>query len=219
PAIVFNHGYIPPAEYRTTERYVAYQDAFARAGFVTLKSDYRGHGSSEGEARGGYNDPGYTVDVLNAAASLRRDPRVNPDRLGLWGHSMGGQLSLKAMIVDPRLKAASLWAGVIASYDVLSTDWNPPPGEPRTLDALNRRYLRLLSPNAYLRELNGRPIQLHHGTNDADVPYSFQKNLADDLRNAGQGVEAYRYEGDDHNLSRNLRTALNRSVQFFRDNL
>ncbi|MFC6802149.1 alpha/beta hydrolase family protein [Deinococcus caeni] len=47
PAIVFNHGYIPPAEYRTTERYVAYQDAFARAGFVTLKSDYRGHGSSE----------------------------------------------------------------------------------------------------------------------------------------------------------------------------
>ncbi|MFW8625709.1 alpha/beta hydrolase family protein [Deinococcus sp. ME38] len=219
PAIVFNHGYIPPAEYRTTERYVAYQDAFARAGFVTLKSDYRGHGSSEGEARGGYNDPGYTVDVLNAAASLRRDPRVNPDRLGLWGHSMGGQLSLKAMIVDPSLKAASLWAGVIASYDVLSTDWNPPPGEPRTLDAVNRRYLRLLSPNAYLRELNGRPIQLHHGTNDADVPYSFQKNLADDLRNAGQGVEAYRYDGDDHNLSRNLRTALNRSVQFFRDNL
>ena len=52
PAIVFNHGYIPPAEYRTTERYVAYQDAFARAGFVTLKSDYRGHGSSEGQALG-----------------------------------------------------------------------------------------------------------------------------------------------------------------------
>ena len=132
---------------------------------------------------------------------------------------MGGQLSLKAMIVDPRLKAASLWAGVIASYDVLATDWNPPPGEQRTLDAVNRRYLRLLSPNAYLRELNGRPIQLHHGTNDRDVPYSFQKNLADDLRNAGQGVDAYRYDGDNHNLSGNLRTALNRSVQFFKENL
>ena len=82
-----------------------------------------------------------------------------------------------------------------------------------------RRYLRLLSPNAYLRELNGRPIQLHHGTNDKDVPYSFQKNLADDLRNAGQGVDAYRYDGDNHNLSGNLRTALNRSVQFFKENL
>ncbi|WP_425146734.1 alpha/beta hydrolase family protein [Deinococcus sp.] len=83
PAIVFNHGYIPPEQYRTAERYVAYQDAFARAGFVTLKSDYRGHGSSQGEALGGYYDPGYTADVLNAAASLRKDSRVNPGRLGM----------------------------------------------------------------------------------------------------------------------------------------
>jgi hypothetical protein len=32
PAIVFNHGYIPPAQYRTTERYVAYVDWLARSG-------------------------------------------------------------------------------------------------------------------------------------------------------------------------------------------
>lgn len=50
PAVVFNHGYIPPSVYRTKERYVAYQAAFARAGFATLKSDYRGHGRSQGEA-------------------------------------------------------------------------------------------------------------------------------------------------------------------------
>jgi len=220
PAIVFNHGYIPPDEYRTTERYVAYQDAFARAGFVTLKSDYRGHGSSEGTAGGGYDDPGYTVDVLKAAASLKKNPRVNAGRLGLWGHSMGGQLSLRAMLVDRDLRAASLWAGVVAGYDVLATDWGRAPGEERPdLDPLNQRYLRALSPNAYLDELNGRPIQLHHGTADEDVPYSFQQELAGDLRAAGQGVEAYRYEGDDHNLSGNLGLALRRSVAFFQDNL
>lgn len=219
PGIVFNHGYIPPAEYRTTERYVAYQDAFARAGFVTLKSDYRGHGDSEGEARGGYNDPGYTVDVLNAAASLKSDPRVNARRLGLWGHSMGGQLSLRAMLVDPDLKAASLWAGVMAGYDVLATDWNPPAGEQRPLDDFNRRYLRLLSPNASLGDLRGRPLQLHHGTADKDVPYSFQVALANDMRAAGQPFTAFKYEGDDHNLSGNLGLALRRSVQFFKDQL
>ena len=32
PVIIFNHGYIPPAQYRTTERYVAYVDGFARNG-------------------------------------------------------------------------------------------------------------------------------------------------------------------------------------------
>ncbi len=220
PAIVFNHGYIPPPQYRTTERYVAYQDAFARAGFVTLKSDYRGHGDSEGEARGGYNDPGYTVDVLNAAASLKKDPRVNAARLGLWGHSMGGQLSLRAMLVDPDLKAASLWAGVVAGYDVLATDWNPPQGEDRpTLDRLNRRYLRALSPNASLQQLDGRPLELQHGTADKDVPYSFQEAFADDLRAARQRFTAYKYPGDNHNLSGNLRTALTRSVAFFKEHL
>ncbi|AWN23752.1 peptidase [Deinococcus irradiatisoli] len=220
PAIVFNHGYIPPEVYRTTERYVAYQDAFARAGFVTLKSDYRGHGDSQGEALGGYNDPGYTVDVLNAAASLKKDARVNADRLGVWGHSMGGQLSLRAMLVDPDLKAASLWAGVVASYDVLATDWHPQAsGEPTQLGSLDRRFLRALSPNAYLQNLDGRPIQLQQGTGDEEVPYSFQKDFADDLRAARQRFTAYRYEGDNHNLSGNLRTALNRSVAFFKANL
>ena len=57
PAIVFNHGYIPPNVYRTTERYVGYQDGFARNGYVTFKSDYRGHGFSEGEARSAYGTP------------------------------------------------------------------------------------------------------------------------------------------------------------------
>ena len=46
PIIIFNHGYIPPDEYRTTERYVDYQDAFARNGYIVFRSDYRGHGNS-----------------------------------------------------------------------------------------------------------------------------------------------------------------------------
>ena len=58
-AIVFNHGYIPPADYKTAERYVAYVDYLARNGFVVFKIDYRGHGKSEGEPTGSYFSPGY----------------------------------------------------------------------------------------------------------------------------------------------------------------
>src|SRR5438094_5714633 len=32
PVIIFNHGYIPPSQYRTTERYIAYVDGFASHG-------------------------------------------------------------------------------------------------------------------------------------------------------------------------------------------
>ena len=50
PVIIFNHGFIPPALYRTTERYVAYVDAIARSGYIVFKSDYRGNGFSEGSS-------------------------------------------------------------------------------------------------------------------------------------------------------------------------
>lgn len=55
PVIVFNHGYIPPKEYKTTERYIDYTDAFSSNGYILLRPDYRGHGGSEGEAKGGYD--------------------------------------------------------------------------------------------------------------------------------------------------------------------
>ncbi|MBI2190290.1 MAG: alpha/beta hydrolase [Candidatus Levybacteria bacterium] len=79
PVIIFNHGFIPPDQYRTTERYVAYVDAFARNGYIVFKSDYRGHGNSEGKAEGGYGSNAYTIDVLNAVSSIKqlRDP-TNP---------------------------------------------------------------------------------------------------------------------------------------------
>ena len=236
PTIVFNHGYIPPNEYRTTERYVAYQDAFARAGFVTLKSDYRGHGSSQGEGVGGYYDPGYTTDVLNAAASLRKDPRVNASRLGLWGHSMGGHLSLRAAVVEPGwFKAAVIWAGVVAPYDLLQTGWKRGPGAEVIPQNSRRRgaevrarygsvtqnpqFWRDVSPNSYLSSLKGIPFQLHQGTADVEVPVTFHKALEKGFDAAGVKYTAYVYPGDNHNLSRNLGTALRRSVAFFKANL
>ena len=89
PVVVFNHGYIPPDQYRTTERYVAYVDTFARSGYIVFRSDYRGHGNSEGVARGGYGAPDYTIDILNAVASIKQYPDADPERIGMWGHSDG----------------------------------------------------------------------------------------------------------------------------------
>lgn len=78
PVIIFNHGYIPPEVYRTTERYVAYVDALARAGYIVFKPDYRSNGSSEGEPEGAYYSPAYAVDVLNALASIKKLPEATP---------------------------------------------------------------------------------------------------------------------------------------------
>jgi uncharacterized protein len=69
---------------------VAYVDRLARSGYIVLRSDYRGHDQSEGEARGAYGAPDYTVEVLNALAAVEHFPDADPNRLGMWGHSLGG---------------------------------------------------------------------------------------------------------------------------------
>lgn len=234
PVVIFNHGYIPPEIYRTTERYIAYVDAFARNGYIVFRSDYRGHGFSEGEATGGYGSPAYTVDVLNAVASIKQYADADPNRIGMWGHSMGGQITLRAMVMSNDIKAGVIWAGVVASYPDLISRWRRPPSEVQpspSIPANARRWRQELtetygtpaenpafwasiSPNSYLVDLSG-PIQLHHGTADTSVPLEFSDTLNEQIKAVGGVVEYYTYPGDDHNIAAHLGTALTRSVAFF----
>jgi uncharacterized protein len=233
PVIIFNHGYIPPEQYRTTERYVAYVDGFARNGYIVFRSDYRGHGFSEGEAGSSRGSPAYTIDVLNAVAAMKRYADADPDRIGMWGHSMGGLLTLRSMVTTQDVKVGVIWAGVVASYPELYNRSNQQPNllavDPATA---NRRRWReemiekwgtpaeapeiwaAISPNAYLTEISG-PLQLHHGTNDSNVPVAWSQTLNTQMQAVGGAVEYYEYVGDNHNLSVNFGTAMARSVAFF----
>ena len=93
-----------------------YVDGFAHNGYIVFRADYRGHGSSEGEATGGYGSPAYTIDVLNALTAMKNYPGADPNRIGMWGHSMGGHITLRAMVTHGDIKAGVIWAGVVASY-------------------------------------------------------------------------------------------------------
>lgn len=231
PVVIFNHGYIQPDVYRTTERYIAYVDGFARNGYMVFRSDYRGHASSEGEATGGYRSPDYTVDILNAVASVKKWPDADPNRMGMWGHSMGGQITLRSMVVTDDIKAGVIWAGVVGTYtDIMynwrrstAYTWTPPrnyrPWREEFIAAYgapeeNPAFWASISPNTYVADLSG-PIQLHHGTNDGSVPFEFSVWLDEQIQAAGGVSENYLYEGDDHNLAGYFNTAMNRSVAFF----
>lgn len=232
PVIVFNHGYIPPEIYRTTERYIAYTDAFSRNGYILFRPDYRGHGFSEGEATGGYGSPAYTIDVLNAVSSLKQYPDADPERIGMWGHSMGGHIALRAMVVTDDIRAGVIWAGVVGSYPDLLDRWRRSIGTaPPTISNQARRWRQELveeygapadnpafwasiSPNSYIADLSG-PIALHHGTADSSVPLEFSRILYQQIQAVGKDVSLFEYPGDDHNITANLSTALTRSVAFF----
>lgn len=231
PAIVFNHGYIPPDVYKTTERYIAYVDQLARAGYVVFRIDYRGHDQSEGPASGAYGDPGYQVDVMNAVASIKQHPDVNPEKIGMWGHSMGGYLTLRAMTISSDIKAGVIWAGVVASYPDLLYNWRrtgaftPSPSstgrgwrstwiEQYGTPEENPAFWDSVSATSYLADLSG-PIELHHGTADDDVPVEFSIRLAELGRQYGQIVNLYTYDGDNHNISKYFTQAMNQTIAFF----
>ena len=150
----------------------------------------------------------------------------------MWGHSMGGFITLRNMVINKDIKAGIIWAGVVASYPDLINNWrrrsfSPPPGIPsRALSWRNQLisqygtpeenpdFWNSISANSYVKDISG-PLQLHHGTADASVPVLFSETLEKQMKQAGKEVELYTYEGDDHNIGNNFNTAIARSVEFF----
>lgn len=234
PVIIFNHGYIQPSTYVTTERYVAYVEAFARNGYIVFKSDYRGHGNSQGQPEGAYYSPAYTIDVLNALSTLKKYKDADPNRIGMWGHSMGGNITLRSLVVVPRdIKAAVIWGGVLGTYDDLMNNWQRRvryiPSSPEMANRNRSRqdliikfgtpqtnpdFWNSIDPNHYLADISA-PIQLHTGGDDEEVPVVFSSGLKDRLEKMDKIVQYYDYPGDDHNIRYNFNTAIQRSVEFF----
>ena len=89
----------------------------ARSGFVTFKPDLRGHGNSGGAPVSAHYSEKYVVDTLYAIEYLKNQEDVNRQRIGYWGHSNGGEIGLRVVVVSSDIKAASFWAGVVGSYE------------------------------------------------------------------------------------------------------
>jgi len=244
PAIIFNHGYIPPKSYSTTGNYASYVDFLARNGFVVFKIDMRGHGNSEGLATGSYFSSTYTIDLISALKSLQKSDIVNPKRIGVWGHSMSGNLVLRSMLVNEDIKAGVIWAGAVYSYEDFSKyrisdssfvarpamqiashpnrDTNPEiqklREDPKSID-FSSNYWKAVSLTQNINYLKS-PVQIHHAVDDnvVNVGYSryLEKVLNDNLKN----YEYFEYSSGGHNISGfNFTQAMERTVEFFKKNL
>ena len=168
--------------------------------------------------------------MLNALASLKRFPQANPQKIGMWGHSMGGFLTLRAMVISKDIKAGVIWSGVVGSYADMISIWHR--GGPTPTPAPNARGWRAdwinqfgtpdqnpdfwnsVSATAFLPDLSG-PLELHASLTDEEVPPVFSESLADGVRAAGKDVTLYTYQNDDHNLSKDFGTAMERTIAFF----
>ncbi|MGH7680256.1 MAG: alpha/beta hydrolase family protein [Gemmatimonadaceae bacterium] len=99
--------YIPYAGGIRLFRQVA--DTLGRRGIAVLRLDDRGIGASGGDP-GTSTSADFANDIRAAIAFLRARPDIDPERVGLIGHSEGGAIAPMIAAADARLKAIVLMA-------------------------------------------------------------------------------------------------------------
>jgi len=237
PAVIFIHGYIQPDVYKTQVNYVFWVDSLAKRGFVVYKIDLRGHGQSEGEAGGAYYSSDYVIDTLNAYSALKNSDFVSPSAIGFWGHSMAGNIILRALVADPEIPVAVIWAGAgytysdLQEYMIQDSSYKPPPSDSER--ARKRQKLRDTYGNFdsdhwfwkqvpatnYLDGIKGA-IQLNHAVDDNVVSIEYSRNLNAILEVAGVTSELHEYPSGGHNLiGTSFDQAMDKTENFFSTHL
>jgi dipeptidyl aminopeptidase/acylaminoacyl peptidase len=234
PVIVLNHGYITPDKYTPEGNYIAHADAFAKSGYIVFKPNYRGNGKSEGDATSTYFSPDYTIDDLNAITSIKKYAEADPTKIGVWGHSMGGSITLRDLTINRTdIKAASIWSGVVGNYNDIVYNWQskvsykPDPLDlklrNKNLDVLtslygnptdNLAFWNSVDPVYFLKDVSA-PIQIQVGLADTQVPPSFSKGIYNKLKSLGKTVEYFEYPGNNHDINQSFTPAMDRTISFF----
>lgn len=237
PGIVFIHGYIPPTLYETNgQSYSSYVDYLAGSGFVVFKIDLRGHGDSEGESGGAYYSSDYVIDTLNAYSALETSRFVNPKKIGLWGHSMAGNVVLRSVAAKPEIPAVAIWAGAgftyldLAEFGISDNSYRPPTDN--TKRQQRRQQLREIygdpkdgnpfwekvAPVNFLGDLKGA-ISLHHAADDDVVNVEYSRNLNKLLGSTSIMHELNEYPTGGHNITgASFTKAMQKTVEFFKLN-
>ncbi|THJ03311.1 alpha/beta hydrolase, partial [Nocardioides sp.] len=86
PVVVLAHGLAGTQD----SGLAPFAEAFAGAGLDAVTFDYRGFGASGGSPRQAVSIAGQVADLHAAVDAARRLPGVDPERVALWGISLGG---------------------------------------------------------------------------------------------------------------------------------
>ncbi len=182
PIVIANHGYVPnPQKYGITadgldsrpgDYYRAVPSLYASRGFLTVIPDYRGHNSSDGfefiDPQDDRSADYYAEDVVALMSALDQIEGADTNNVFVWSHSMGGSVSMRAILATDSVKAASFWSTM-------------------NVDDLAERIGEL-----------GMPVIVHHAEGDEATPVANSESLAAALTDAGLLASFLRYPESDH---------------------
>jgi dipeptidyl-peptidase-4 len=197
-----------------------WHELLAQKGFIVFAMDNRGS-TGRGHA---FEKPIHfhfgaqeLADQRDGAAWLKGQPYVDGDRIGIWGWSYGGHMTLHLMFEAGDIFKAGFAGGPVTNwhyYDSIYTE----------------RYMGLLpenennyvasSPVTNAGQLHG-PLLIAHGTGDDNVHFANTLDVVDALIARGKSVEVMPFPGRGHGVSDPPAriVLMNRVTKFFLDNL
>ncbi len=220
PAIVEVYG--GPGVQRVIDAWAggSFTQILTRAGYVVFQLDNRGSAfrgtAFQAPIHGKLGDIEVT-DQVSGATWLASQPYVDPARLGVWGWSYGGYLTLMLMFKAPQLFRAGVAGAPVTDWTLYDTHYT-------------ERYLGRPQDNAagyaasavlpYANQLQGRLLVIH-GMADDNVLFLHSTKLFRRLQDLGKLFDVMVYPGAKHGLTRQHdgRHAYATIRQFFDDSL
>lgn len=247
PVIVMMRGYAEADKYQTGVGTKNAAAVLASSGYITIAPDFLGYAGSDPDNEDillarfarpvtvlqlikNLENPRLRVDTMSMDAQDISDwltsQVFDKDRVGLWGHSNGGQIAISILEITGKSYPTTLWAPVSKPfpYSVLyySDDLDDYGKGLRHHLAVFEEELhndvREYTILSSLDRITG-PIQLHQGGADDAVPLKWSEQLAKLLTEKELEVTFFTYPQADHNLQPNWEQVVQRDLQFFSKHL
>lgn len=204
PAVMFIHGagYLQNVTRSMSEYAVnmLFHHRLTRRGFVVIDPDYRhsaGYGRDFRAGVHGFMGGKDLDDVVAGVDYLKSLGFVDTTRVGIYGGSYGGFLTLMALFTRPTVFAAGCALRSVTDWRTYNAWYtNPRLGDPQK-DADN---YRKSSPIDHAEGLQ-RPLLLLHGMKDANVFAQDTIRLMEKLIELGKDFDVMLYPSQDHAFS------------------
>ena len=200
-------------------------DELARNGFVTVSLDFLGFGLSEGEStdilEARFEKP---VSVLDLIESVKQLNIVDPNKIGIWAHSNGGQIAISVLEITSKNYPTVLWAPMTNPFpkSILETVNDESEASLKVrqkIEEFEKDYDSRLYSIDNFYDLIEAPILIHQGTADVWCEVKWQQDLQKKLKKSGKEITLDIRKGNDHNLKQDWQSIMDEDVSFFKEKL
>lgn len=222
PVIMMMRGYVDKEIYYSGLGTKRAGEVFAKEGYITIAPDFLGYGGSDPESEdifeARFEKPQTILDLLAALETLKQ---ADAERIGLWGHSNGGQITLSILEITQKPYPTVLWAPVTQAFpdSILEyVDELPDSGEyiRSTLVKFDAHYqTQDYSIASHWNDI-AAPLQFHQGAADEEVGMKQTQEVVGELKDLGKTVSLFTYPGENHNFTKgSFDLVIQRSLDFF----